>query len=135
MFRTESPERSVQLIAAPDQDANEAPAVRLGWREREVMTVLWQRGSASVQQVTHQLSTALAYTTVMTTLDRLFKKGLVRREKRNRAFVYSTAFSAKQVEGQRASELIRRFFDDSEQKQDVLLSCLIGAVAEYDSKL
>jgi predicted transcriptional regulator len=130
-----STQSNPQAPPAIIQDADGAPTVRLGRREREVMAVLWKKGNASVQQVAQQLSTALAYTTVMTTLDRLFKKGLLRREKRYRAFVYSTALSAQEVEGQRATEFIRNFFDDSEQKQDVLLSCLIGAVQKYDSKL
>jgi len=121
---------------AIDPGKNTNPlSVRLGRREREVMTVLWDKGSASVQEVAQYLSTALAYTTVMTTLDRLFKKGLLLREKKDRAFVYSAALSAQEVESQLAADLIRRFFDDSGEKQNILLSCLIDAVHQYDTKL
>lgn len=113
-----------------------APSVSaLGWREREVMSVLWKLGNASVQQVSERLSTGLAYTTVMTTLDRLFRKGLLRREKRNRAFIYSAAFSAKDVEGRRAADLIHRFFTESDVQQDILLSCLVDAVHGFDTEL
>jgi predicted transcriptional regulator len=80
-----------------------------------------------------RLSTALAYTTVMTTLDRLFKKGLLQREKKDRAFIYSAHLTAREVEEQRASDLIRRFFSDSGERPDILLSCLVDAVHHYDT--
>ncbi len=107
----------------------------LGQREREIMAVLWELGSASVQQVSEHLSTALAYTTVMTTLDRLFKKGVLQRQKKDRAFIYSAIVTAREVEGQRAAGLIRRFFSDSSERPDILLSCLVDAVHHYDTNL
>jgi predicted transcriptional regulator len=112
------------------------PVLRgLGQREREVMAVLWTQGDANVQQVSSRLSANLAYTSVMTTLDRLFKKGLLRREKRDRAFIYSTALTSREVEGQRAADLIRRFFSDSGERPELLLSCLVDAVEGYDTAL
>lgn len=119
-------------------DATRSPApslTALGRREREVLSVLRELGSATVQQVANCLSTSLAYTTVMTTLDRLFRKGLLQREKQNRAFLYSAAFSAKDLEGQRAADLIRRFFSESDAQPEVLLSCLVDAVHRYDTEL
>jgi predicted transcriptional regulator len=109
--------------------------MRLGEREREVMSVLWAQGDCNVQQVAGRLSTALAYTTVMTTLDRLFKKGFLRREKRDRAFVYSATLTPEEMERQRAAQLIQRFFTDSGQQQDTLISCLVNAVHQYDASL
>ena len=88
-----------------------------------------------MQQVASRLSTNLAYTTVMTTLDRLFKKGLLRRKKCDRAFIYSTALTPREVEGQRAANLIRRFFADSAERPELLLSCLVDAVEEYDTAM
>jgi BlaI family transcriptional regulator, penicillinase repressor len=107
----------------------------LGRREREVLSVLREVGCATVQQVADRLNTSLAYTTVMTTLDRLFRKGLLQREKQNRAFLYSLALSAKDLEGQRAAVLIRRFFSESDAQPDVLVSCLVDAVHHYDTEL
>lgn len=108
---------------------------RLGRREREVMSVLWELGSASVQQVAERLGAGLAYTTVMTTLDRLFRKGMLHREKRKRAFIYSPALSSKDVEDRRAANLIRRFFSESDEQAEVLVSCLVDAVHSYDTEL
>jgi len=115
--------------------SNPPPARILGEREREVMAVLWTRGSASVHQVAARLSAVLAYTTVMTTLDRLFKKGLLAREKKDRAFIYSPILSARDVEQQRAAHLVRRFFTDSGEQSDLLLSCLVDAVHHHDTAL
>jgi predicted transcriptional regulator len=108
---------------------------RLGEREREVLEVLWSAGNATVQQVADSLKTALAYTTVMTTLDRLYKKGFLQRSKRDRAFVYKPAFSKSDMERGRASEMVHRLFSGSSMNQDALLSCLVDAVQSYDTDL
>lgn len=59
------------------------------------MDVLWERGPLAVRAVMGGLrcQPPLAYTTVMTTLDRLFKKGLLLREKEGTAFLYRPALS------------------------------------------
>ena len=61
----------------------------LGPLEVTVMEILWARGESNVRDVVDRLDRPLAYTTVMTTLDRLFKKGLLARRKSDRAFIYS----------------------------------------------
>lgn len=119
----------------PNERATAALARGLGQREREVMSVLWEQGSASVLDVARRLSTALAYTTVMTTLDRLFKKGLLQREKKDRAFIYSATLTRTEVEGERAAGLIRQYFSDSGSQSDILVSCLVDAVHHYDTEL
>jgi len=126
--------QQIPLHPRHSTDANPQAATRLGEREREVLEVLWIEGSATVQQVTKCLQTALAYTTVMTTLDRLYKKGLLRRNKRDRAFVYEPALSKNDLERGRASEMVHRLFSDSSMNEDALLSHL-DAVQNYDTDL
>ena len=66
----------------------------LGDLEREVMTQLWEAGEPlTVRQVHERLSRRrdLAYTTVMTVLDRLAKKGVVTQQKADRAYRYAPA--------------------------------------------
>lgn len=111
------------------------PVGALGRREREVLSVLRELGSATVHQVAGRLDASLAYTTVMTTLDRLFRKGLLDRTKQKRAFLYSVSLSARDLEGMRAAHLVRRFFTESEAQPDVLVSCLVDAVHLYDTEL
>src|SRR5687767_4266607 len=67
------------------------PGLRpLGELEERVMSELWSEGDGAlaVREVSRRLGGQLAYTTVMTTLDRLYKKGLLAREKDGIAFHY-----------------------------------------------
>ncbi len=68
---------------------------RLGPLEQQVMSVLWQRGSATVHEVIKCGDVQREYNTVMTTLDRLFKKGLLDRtgEPHSRAFAIAPELS------------------------------------------
>ena len=66
----------------------------LGELEREVMARLWDAGEPlTVRQVHERLDPdrGLAYTTVMTVLDRLAKKGVVTQQKADRAYRYAAA--------------------------------------------
>lgn len=64
----------------------------LGELELSVMELLWEVGALAVREVQCRVAGGkLAYTTVMTTLDRLYKKGLLAREKSGLAFVYQPA--------------------------------------------
>jgi predicted transcriptional regulator len=120
---------------SPDSPDSTLAARSLGQREREVLAILCGQESASVQQVSERLSANLAYTTVMTTLDRLFKKGFLRREKQDRAYIYSAKLTSREIEDQRAAGMIRRFFADSGEPPDILVSCLVDAVHDYDTRL
>lgn len=76
------------------------PFSGLGDLERAVMSVLWDHGDdQSVRDVLTRLSPArnLAYTTVMTVLDRLAKKGLAHRTRDGRAWLYSAASSREEL--------------------------------------
>ena len=71
-------------------------ARRLGELENEVMTRLWHwNRPATVREVLEDLlrERELAYTTVMTVMDKLFQKGLLRREQDGRAFRYEPVSS------------------------------------------
>lgn len=69
-------------------------AIALGRLETLIMDCLWQSDSAlSVREVASRLNGPWAYTTIMTTLDRLFKKNLAARELRGRAFAYRARLS------------------------------------------
>ena len=122
-------------VAQPPSSTPRVASSTLGQREREILSILCGLGSASVQQVSERLSTMLAYTTVMTTLDRLFKKGFLERRKEGRAYIYSASLTSREIEGRRAAGLIRRFFSDSAEHPDLLVSCLVDAVDRYDTNL
>jgi predicted transcriptional regulator len=107
----------------------------LGPLEIHVMEVVWAAGESSVRDVVERLDSKLAYTTVMTTLDRLFKKGLLSRQKSERAFLYSPRFSSEEWERRRAGDLIAGFLSGPEPSRDLLLSSLVDAVGQHDAML
>jgi len=107
----------------------------LGPLEIEVMEVLWAGGECSVRDVVEQLDRKLAYTTVMTTLDRLFKKGLLDRHKSERAFLYMPRLSHLDWERQRAGKLVAGLLAGSQPSRELLLSSLVDAVGQHDATL
>jgi predicted transcriptional regulator len=109
-----------------------APA--LGRLEREVMAVVWRSERVSVRGVQAQIPRAIAYTTVMTTLDRLFKKGLLERTMEGRAFLYRAAFTRDEVEAAVASGLLRGLLESGAGLRPVL-SNLVDAIGDRDRAL
>ena len=99
------------------------------------MEVVWNCQRCSVREVVEKLNSRLAYTTVMTTLDRLFKKGLLDREKSERAFLYSPAMSSEEWERRRAGDLVAGFLAGPEPSRELLLSSLVDAVGQHDAML
>jgi predicted transcriptional regulator len=106
----------------------------LGHLELTVLRILWDRGESNVHDVAARLERPLAYTTVMTTLDRLFKKGLLARRKGDRAFFYSPKYSRAELEQKQAGELISGLFA-ADRSSELLISCLVDAVGRHDAAL
>lgn len=107
----------------------------LGPLEISVMGVLWTRGECSVREVVPRLDRPLAYTTVMTTLDRLYKKGFLLRRKSERAFLYSPLLSRRDWERKIAGDLIEGFLAGPSASRESLLSFLVDAVGRHDEEL
>ncbi len=107
----------------------------LGPLEMQVMEVVWSCGHCSVRDVVQKLDSKLAYTTVMTTLDRLFKKGMLERQKSERSFVYSPLLTSHEWERRRAGDLVAGFLAGPEPSRDLLLSSLVDAVGKHDAVL
>ena len=92
---------------------------------------LWplQEGNVKdVQRIVAQ-SRPLAYTTIMTVLDRLVRKGKLTRRKVGRAFVYCPQTSRDSLRRVAVRELLDGFFDGSEQEQLVFLRSLAALAA------
>jgi predicted transcriptional regulator len=112
------------------RDGGDPLRVALGNLEREVMDTVWQVGNGTVKDVQGRLPRAVAYTTVMTTLDRLFKKGYVNRERVGRAFVYRAVRSREQTQAALASGIMSGLFSGNSAMP--LLSNLVDAVGSQD---
>ena len=62
----------------------------LGTLERDVMALVWNQANISVRDACAQLGSGVAYTKVMTTMDRLFKKRLLSRRKVKRGVPHAS---------------------------------------------
>ena len=84
--------------------------------ELECLKVLWTLGEGNVKDVRQALTgnRNLAYTTVMTVLDRLARKGGVARRKVGRSFVYVPVLSRGVLRRLAVQDLVDRFFEGSE---------------------
>ena len=85
--------------------------------ELECLCALWRLGEANVQSVRDLLLPhhPLAYTTVMTMLDRLARKQVVTRRKIGRSFVYTPALTRDEIRGRAVRELVESLFEGSEE--------------------
>jgi predicted transcriptional regulator len=108
---------------------------RLGTLERDVLSLVWERGDTTVRDVCERLEATVAYTTVMTTMDRLFKKRLLSRHKAGRAFVYRAAVSREELESAIAGELVQTLLQTDGSEPLPILSSLVDAVSDRDRAL
>ncbi|MBX7184085.1 MAG: BlaI/MecI/CopY family transcriptional regulator [Vicinamibacteria bacterium] len=97
------------------------------------MECLWQGDQAlSVRDVAARLNGPWAYTTLMTTLDRLFKKKLASRELKGRAFVYRARLTRTDL-GVRALKTAVADIDSG--ARDLALAALVDALESHDPDL
>jgi len=84
--------------------------------ELQCLKALWQIGEGSVRDVRAVLNEHrnLAYTTVMTVLDRLVRRGAVTRRKSGRAFFYSPLVEKDAMRRLAVREIVETYFDGSE---------------------
>ncbi|MFI5008268.1 MAG: BlaI/MecI/CopY family transcriptional regulator [Solirubrobacterales bacterium] len=107
----------------------------LGALEHRVMRALWTGGPMSVRALRDLFADELAYTTLMTTMDRLFSKGLLERRKEGRAFVYTPRMSPEEYRQGAALGLLGRLMGADRETARPILSCIVESVGERDRDL
>jgi predicted transcriptional regulator len=110
------------------------PDAQLGPLEQQMLELLWECGNATVRELLADGSLKLAYTTVMTTLDRLYKKGLLNRAAEGRAFRYSPRQSRDDMQRAAALAGIQQLFSSGEPSA-LPLSYLVEAITDHDAQL
>lgn len=117
------------------------PTDPLGPLETRVLDALWDHGPATSREVCETLGEDRAYTTIMTTLDRLHRKGLLEREKDGIAWRYRPALSreaharavadalAERILGEHRESGIAAFVDAAARDAELLdrLAALVAA--------
>lgn len=117
------------------QSGSAGPALeQLGHLESELMERLWFLGETSVRDLQGEFASRLAYTTVMTTLDRLYKKGMLQRRKVGKAYLYVPALDQPQYRERLAQHLIGMALGEGHHKHAVL-SSFVDAVSESDQQM
>ena len=107
---------------------------QLGPLERRLLEAVWERGNATVRELVEGGNTDLAYTTLMTTLDRLYKKEFLSRTAEGRAFRYSPRYTQEELEKAAVGETIRQLLG-SGPAASLPLSYLVEAVSQHDAGL
>lgn len=99
--------------------------------ELRLMDVLWQKGSATVQQVLHALpeKPALAYNSVLTTIRVLENKGYLEHVKDGRAHIYKPIMEREEATRSEIRHLVSRFFKNS---HELLVLNILGDLSSED---
>ncbi len=100
----------------------------LGDLESAVMEILWAKPGQTVIEAEERLrqKREIAHTTVLTTLDRMFRKGYLSREKQAKAFVYSPRYTRKEFERTMAQEVLGALIGHSAETAVSTFVDLIG---------
>jgi predicted transcriptional regulator len=90
--------------------------------ELDVMKAVWRRPPITVREAQEAIRPGrqLAYTTVMTIMDRLFHKGFLTRTLQSRTHFYEPAIGFNEVRDEAVETLIRRFFGSKEELKKFL---------------
>jgi predicted transcriptional regulator len=114
---------------------SEVASLALGKLERQVLEEAWQRGEVSVREIYVAFEERIAYTTLMTTLDRLFRKQILDRRKDGRAFLYSPAMSREEFEHGIREDVIDGLLGGGAEGIEPVLACIVDTVSENDRQL
>ena len=114
---------------------SEVALLALGPLERQVLEEIWRCKEVSVRDVFVAFDEAIAYTTLMTTLDRLYKKRLLSRRKDGRAFYYSAVISSTELEQGIREDVIDGLLDLGVEGIEPVLACIVDAVTDKDREL
>ena len=100
----------------------------LGELESVVMEILWTKPEQTVIDVEERLreKREIAHTTVLTTLDRMHRKGYLTRAKQSKAFVYSPRYSRHEFERTMAQEVLGALIGHSAETAFSTFVDLIG---------
>jgi predicted transcriptional regulator len=107
----------------------------LGPLETQVMEVLWACGECRAREVMQRMDRSLAYTTIMSTLDRLFRKNLVSRRLCDRAYIYAPLISCQEWIDRVARDVVAKLLAGPRASREALVACLLEAAGDQEDLL
>jgi predicted transcriptional regulator len=101
------------------------PFIGIGPLEADILAIIWERERVTVRDVYEilRLQRKIAYTTVMTVLNNLVKKGLLTQNRASTAYVYTPAITGNEVAGTILDSVVERLFRG---RSNQALSDLLG---------
>lgn len=103
-----------------------------GSLELRVLTALWARGTAATVRDLEPTVEGVAYTTLMTTLDRLHRKGVLMREKDGRRFTYQPRLTRDQLLASMAGDALAAALGPRAAELRPMVSFFVDAVRRED---
>lgn len=107
----------------------------LGPLEQQVLDALWARGSEQTVRDLHTAFPRIAYTTLMTTLDRLFRKGFLERARVGRAFAYRHRWTRDELAVVLAHQVMGTVLPRDTAALRPVMSCFVDLVERRDPAL
>ena len=118
---------------SPDRQLEGSTAAPLGPLEQQIHRAVWMRGSATVREILQDASIWQTYSTVLTTMDRLFRKGLLGRIAEGKAFRYWVRCNPEELQRRTAVSGLRELLRTHDAT--LHLSYFVEAVGAEDEKL
>jgi predicted transcriptional regulator len=99
------------------------------------MEETWRLGEVSVRDIHRSFNEQIAYTTLMTTLDRLFKKKLLDRRKDGRAFLYAPVVSREELDRGIKEDVVDGLLGHGADQVEPVLACIVDTISARDREL
>src|ERR1041384_1314274 len=107
----------------------------LGPLEQRVLDALWARNGSVCVRDLHSAFPGIAYTTLMTTLDRLYRKNILDRTKYGRAFFYTPRMNRAELQAALDAKALQQALARDVSSLRPLLSSFVNAVGDRDQRL
>ena len=127
--------KTSQFLLRGFRRPREIASFALGKLERQVLEETWQRGEVSVRDIHRAFDERVAYTTLMTTLDRLYKKKLLARRKHSRCFLYQPVVSRKEFDHGIKEDVVDGLLGHGADEVEPVLACIVDTITERDREL
>ena len=129
--------RMIRRMFSRDDRQSELLSQAFGPLEIRILEAIWRERRPVTVRDLHASFPQLAYTTLMTTLDRLNKKGVLQRTKVGRAYAYEPHLDRRETERRLAARSVEELLGAANGRRalEPLLSCFVDAVSERDRLL
>jgi predicted transcriptional regulator len=127
--------KTSQFVLRGFRRPREIACLAFGKLERQVLEQMWRVGEVSVRDVYRAFDERVAYTTLMTTLDRLFKKNLLSRRRDGRAFLYSAVIGREEFERGIKEDVVDGLLGHGSGEVEPVLACIVDTITARDREL